>query len=277
LSAHLFDPIVAQDLGETTMLIGKKGEAKTAIETADASSITVRGKDLCDEIMGHSSIAEFFYFHLTGRQPNADQAFFMDVLVVALAEHGLTPSVQAARMTLAAAPEALQGAVAAGLLGVGSVILGSADICGEMLDDAATRIEGGETPEAAALAIAREHKDAGKFISGFGHPIHHPVDPRAVRILKLADERGVSGRHVGALRAFPDAVAEVWGKPLAMNLQGPMAAVLLDLGFPKAAIRGIPILARTVGLLGHLNEEMERPIGFLLAHHGEEAITYDGD
>ncbi|MBT5943461.1 MAG: citryl-CoA lyase [Rhodospirillaceae bacterium] len=259
------------------MLIGKKGEAKTAIETADATSITVRGKDLCNEVMGHSSIAEFFFLHLTGREPSADQAFFMDVLVVALAEHGLTPSVQAARMTLAAAPEAMQGAVAAGLLGVGSVILGSADVCGEMLDDAATRIEGGESPEAAALAIAREYKDAGKFIPGFGHPIHHPVDPRAVRILDLADERGVSARHVGALRAFPDAVAEVWGKPLPMNLQGPMAAVLLDLDFPKAAIRGIPILARTVGLIGHLNEEMERPIGFLLAHHGEEAITYDGD
>jgi len=259
------------------MLIGKKGEAKTAIETADATSITVRGKDLCNDVMGHSSIAEFFFFHLTGREPSADQAFFMDVLVVALAEHGLTPSVQAARMTLAAAPEALQGAVAAGLLGVGSVILGSADVCGDMLDDAVTRIEGGARAEEAARAIAGEYKAAGKFIPGFGHPIHHPVDPRAVRILELADERGVSGRHVAALRAFPDAVAKVWGKPLPMNLQGPMAAVLLDLDYPKAAIRGIPILARTVGLIGHLNEETERPIGFLLAHHGEEAIEYDGD
>jgi len=259
------------------MLIGKKGEAKTAIETADATSITVRGKDLCNDVMGHSSIAEFFFFHLTGREPSADQAFFMDVLVVALAEHGMTPSVQAARMTLAAAPEALQGAVAAGLLGVGSVILGSADVCGDMLDDAVTRIEGGASAEEAARAIAGEYKAAGKFIPGFGHPIHHPVDPRAVRILELADERGVSGRHVAALRAFPDAVAKVWGKPLPMNLQGPMAAVLLDLDYPKAAIRGIPILARTVGLIGHLNEETERPIGFLLAHHGEEAIEYDGD
>ncbi|CAN0581425.1 unnamed protein product, partial [Laminaria digitata] len=107
-------------------------------------------------------------------------------------------------------------------------------------------------------------------------PIHHPVDPRAVRILELSDERGVSGRHVNALRAFPAAVEEVWGKPLPMNLQGPMAAVLLDLDFPKTAIRGIPILARTIGLIGHLNEEIERPIGFLLAHHGEEAIEYDG-
>ncbi|MBS29218.1 MAG: citryl-CoA lyase [Alphaproteobacteria bacterium] len=259
------------------MLIGKKGEAKTAIETADSASITVRGKDLCNEIMGHASIAEFFYFHLTGKEPNAEQEYFLNLLIIALAEHGLTPSVQAARMTLAAAPEALQGAVAAGLLGVGTVILGSADVCGGMLDDAAGRVEAGKSPEKAALEIAEEYKAAGKFIPGFGHPIHHPVDPRAERIMALADERGVSGRHVDALRPFPAAVEKVWGKKLPMNIQGPMAAVLLDLDFPKAAIRGIPILARTIGLIGHLNEEMERPIGFLLAHYGEEAIEYDGD
>ncbi|MBO6782348.1 MAG: citryl-CoA lyase, partial [Alphaproteobacteria bacterium] len=234
------------------------------------------GKDLCNEVMGHASMAEFFFFHLTGREPSEDQVFFLDLLVVALAEHGLTPSVQAARMTLAAAPEALQGAVAAGLLGVGSVILGSADVAGDMLDDAVQRIGEGATPEAAARAIVQEMKDAGKFVPSFGHPIHHPVDPRATRILDLADERGVSGKHVNALRAFPAAIEEVWGKKLPMNLQGPMAAVLLDLDFPKPAIRGIPILARTIGLIGHLNEETERPIGFLLAHHGEEAIEYDG-
>jgi citrate synthase len=259
------------------MLIGRKGEAKTAIETADAASITVRGRDLCRDIMGHSSIAGFFFFHVTGRQPTGDQAFFLDLLVVALAEHGLTPSVQAARMTLAAAPEAFQGAVAAGLLGVGSVILGSADLCGAMLADACRRIdEDGLSAGDAALAIAREYRAAGRFIPGFGHPIHHPVDPRAVRILELADQRGVSGRHVAALKAFPAAVEAAWGKKLPMNLQGPMAAVLLDLDFPAAAIRGIPILARTVGLIGHLNEETERPIGFLMAHHAEEAIEYDG-
>ena len=258
------------------MLIGKKGEAKTAIETADAASITVRGKDLCHDLMGHASMAEFFYFHLTGREPTEDQAFFLDLLVVALAEHGLTPSVQAARMTLAAAPEALQGAVAAGILGVGSVILGSADVAGEMLDDAIARMDGGASADEAARAIVAEMKADGKFVPSFGHPIHHPADPRAVRILELADERGVSGKYVTALRAFPSAVEEVWGKKLPMNLQGPMAAVLLDLDFPKAAIRGIPILARTIGLIGHLNEETDRPIGFLLAHHGEEAIEYDG-
>lgn len=259
------------------MLIGKKGEAKTAIETADAASITIRGKDLCSEIMGRSTMASFFFFHLTGREPSEDQAYFLDLLVIALAEHGLTPSVQAARMTLAAAPEAFQGAVAAGLLGVGSVILGSADLCGDMLDEACRRMaEKGLTAEDAAQEIAREYKAGGRFIPGFGHPIHHPHDPRAVRILELADERGVSGRHVTALRAFPAAVEAAWGKALPMNIQGPMAAVLLDLDFPKSAIRGIPILARTIGLIGHLNEERERPIGFLMSHYGADPIEYDG-
>lgn len=259
------------------MRIGKQDKPFTAIATSSADAITVRGHDLCRELIGQLSFTDYFYLLVTGARPTDLQRFFTDAALVSIAEHGLVPSVQAARMTLAAAPEAFQGAVAAGLLGVGSVILGSADLCGGMLDDACQRIErDGMTAESAALAIAREYRAAKKFIPGFGHPIHHPVDPRASRILELADQRGVAGRHVAALRAFPAAVESVWGKPLPMNLQGPMAAVLLDLDFPKAAIRGIPILARTVGLIGHLNEEIERPIGFLLAHHGEEAIGYDG-
>jgi citrate synthase len=260
------------------MLIGRKTEPRTAIETSDAASVTIRGRDLCSELMGHVSIAEFFYFHLTGRRPTPDQAFFIDLLVVALAEHGLVPSVQAARMTLAAAPEALQGAVAAGILGVGSVILGSAEQCGALLVEGLARMDAKRlSAAAAALEVAREYRAAKRFLPGFGHPIHHPVDPRAVRILDLADERGVAGRHVALLREFPAIVEEVWGKKLPMNVSGPMAAVLLDLDVPKGAIRGIPIVARTIGLIGHLAEEQERPIGFLMSYHGAELIEYDGD
>jgi len=259
------------------MLIGKKSDAKSAIETSDAGSITVRGKDLCNELMGHVSISEFFFFHLTGKEPTADQAFFLDLLIVALAEHGLVPSVQAARMTLAAAPEALQAAVAAGILGVGSVILGSAEQGAEMLDATRRRIEDkGLSAADAALEIGQEYKEAGKFLPGFGHPIHHPIDPRAQRVLALADERGVSGQYVALLREFPAVVEKVWGKALPMNLTGPMAAVLLDLDVPKGAVRGIPILARTIGLIGHLNEEQERPLGFLMSYYGAEPIEYDG-
>ena len=260
------------------MLIGKKGESKTAIETSDASSITIRGKDLCNDLMGNMSISEFFYFHLTGSEPNDNQKFFLDLLIIALAEHGLVPSVQAARMTLAAAPEALQGAVAAGILGVGSVILGSAEQCADMLERTNFLIESKSySSKEAAILVGHEYKDSGKFLPGFGHPIHHPIDPRAERVLQLADQRNASGLYVSLLREFPAVVEEVWGKPLPMNLTGPMAAILLDLEVPKGAVRGIPILARTLGLIGHLNEEQNRPIGFLMSHYGSNPIEYDGE
>lgn len=260
------------------MLIGKKGESKTAIETSDASSITIRGKDLCNDLMGNMSISEFFYFHLTGSEPNDNQKFFLDLLIIALAEHGLVPSVQAARMTLAAAPEALQGAVAAGILGVGSVILGSAEQCAEMLERTKLLIKNkGYSAKEAATSVGHEYKNSGKFLPGFGHPIHHPIDPRAERVLQLADERKASGLYVSLLKEYPYVVEEVWGKPLPMNLTGPMAAILLDLEVPKGAVRGIPILARTLGLIGHLNEEQNRPIGFLMSHYGSKPIEYDGE
>ena len=112
---------------------------------------------------------------------------------------------------------------------------------------------------------------------GFGHPVHRPLDPRAERILELADERGVSGPHVLLARSLRDAVAETWGKPLAMNVAMPIAAVMLDLGFSSDVVKAVPILARTAGLLAHLAEEREQPLGFLLAARAEEAVEYEPD
>ena len=125
------------------------------------------------------------------------------------------------------------------------------------------------------LAIAREiHTDGGKM-PGFGHPVHSPVDPRAERIFELADAKGVSAPHTALARRFPDAVAEVWGKPLTMNVSMPIASVMLDLGFPSSAVKAVPILARTAGLLAHLAEEHEESIGMALAKKAEEAVEYE--
>ena len=143
-----------------------------------------------------------------------------------------------------------------------------------MLSEAREQVEKGGDPDAVVRSIATEVRARGGKIPGFGHPIHHPVDPRSERILALADERGVSGIHVDLLRRLRPAVAEAWGKPMPLNVSGPIAAVLLDLKFPPAMIKAIPLLARTAGLLGHLAEEQERPIGFLMAHHAEKAISY---
>lgn len=257
------------------MMIGKAGPAVSGICTSDASSIEVRGQDLVNGLMGDLSFTEFFFFLVTGARPSADQRYFLDLLLVAIAEHGLTPTAQAARMTLAAAPDSLQGAVAAGILGCGTVVLGTAELCARTLAAAAARVDAGEEPDAAAHAVAADIRARGGKMPGFGHPIHHPVDPRAERILALAHERGVAGRHIHMLERFRGAVAVAWGKPMPLNVSGPIAAVLMDLDFPPAMAKAIPILARTAGILGHLAEEQRRPIGFLLAHHAEAAIAYD--
>ena len=258
------------------MLIGKPGPAKSALCHAEADRIEVRGRDLCRDLMGQLSFTEFFFLLVTGREANAEQRFFLDLLLVAIAEHGLTPSAQVARMTYAAAPDSLQGAVAAGILGAGPVILGASEACAATLAEAQRRIAAGGEPADVVAAIAAEKKAAGARMPGFGHPVHQPVDPRAERILELADGRGVSGPHLDIARRFAAAVATAWGKPLPMNVSMPIAAVLLDLDFPAAMVKAIPILARTGGLLAHLAEERQRPIGFLMASHGEAAIAYDG-
>ncbi len=258
------------------MLIGKPGPAKTAIATADADGVTVRGRDLAGDLMGRLTFTEFFYLLVCGREPSESQRYFLDLLLVAIAEHGLTPTAVAARMTYDAAPDSLQAAVAAGILGCGTVVLGTAELCGEVLRDAAQRVDAEGKPDKAVADIASEIRANGKPMPGFGHPLHKPVDPRAERILALADARGIAGRHVDLARRFAPAVASVWGRALPMNVSMPIAATLLDLDFPATMIKAIPILARTAGLLAHLAEEQERPIGFLMAAKGEEAISYDG-
>ncbi len=256
------------------MLIGKAGAAETKIAVASPDRIWVRGRDLTADLMGGATFTDFVYLLATGRAPTEDQRFFLDLSLVALAEHGLTPSVQAARMTLAADPAALQGAVAAGVLGCGTVILGAADLCRALIDDVLARAGAAGSVEAAALEVARDYRAARRPIPGYGHPLHKPVDPRAERMMALARGRGVAGRAVEAATALTGAIAEVWGKPLPMNVSMAIAATLVDVGVPPALIRAVPILARTGGLIAHLIEEQETPIGFFLASKGEEAIDH---
>ncbi len=254
------------------MQIGNQGNPVTHISQAYPERVEVRGRDLTSELMGRLSFTEYFHLLLTGREPTEDQRFFLDTLLIAIAEHGMMPTNVAARMTLDADPGSLQGAVAAGILGCGPVILGTAELCAALLE----RMRCTDLPpERAAREAAAAVHVAGERLAGFGHPVHRPVDPRAERILELADERGVSGPHVELARALRDAAAEEWGRPLTMNVSMPIAAVMLDLGFAPSAVKAVPILARTAGLLAHLAEEQEHQLGFLMASHAEEAIRYE--
>lgn len=259
------------------MRVGKPGAAITSICEAHADRIEVRGRDLTTDIVGRISFTDYFYLLLTGCEATETQRFFLDALLNTIAEHGLVPTVQAARMTLAAEPDSLQAAVAAGLLGAGKVLLGTSELCGRLLVEADARVKAGKTPEDVATALVREIREAGGALPGFGHPIHKAFDPRTLRLFELAEERGVAGKHIVMARAIEQAIAEARGKPLVMNVSMAIAAVLLDLDFPPKMIKAIPLLARTASLLAHLAEEQERPIGFILSEHAEAAIAYRRD
>jgi citrate synthase len=257
------------------MQIGKPGDPVSHISQAYPDRVEVRGRDLCGDVMGRLGFTDYFHLLLTGREPTEDQRFFLDLLLVAIAEHGMMPTNVAARMTLAADPASLQGAVAAGILGAGPVILGTAEQCAEVLTAGVSRVSAGVDPATVADEIARRFHTEGAKLPGFGHPLHHPLDPRAERVLELADARGVSGAHVLLARHLREAAASVWGKPLPMNVSMPIAAVMLDLGFPTSAVKAVPILARTAGLLAHLAEERQHPLGFQMAAAAEAAIRYE--
>ncbi|MBI1392502.1 MAG: citryl-CoA lyase [Alphaproteobacteria bacterium] len=259
------------------MRIGKQDNNFTSICTSDADRIVVRGHDLCRDIIGKMDFTSYFWLLVTGVEPSPVQKRFADAVLAAIAEHGLVPSVVAARMTYAAAPEAFQGAVAAGLLGCGSVVLGSAETAGKFLkriaDDADASGRDLSTVAAGAVSDLRKTKSP---VPGFGHPQHSGGDPRAILLLKMADEEGVSGRHIAALRAVEASLPEVIGRSLPINVNGAIPSVMLDVGFPVEALKGVSLLARTSSLIGHLQEETQRPIGFIMSGKAAAAIEYDG-
>jgi citrate synthase len=237
---------------------------------ADATSVTVRGRSLMD-LIGTLSFTEYFMLLLMGRLPTENERYFIDATLIAIAEHGFTPSVQAARMTIAAGPDNLQGAVAAGILGCGSVILGAAEDAGKLLHAAIAR---GGDPKTVAREMAEDLRARKAPLPGFGHPFHRPEDPRAQKLLALADERGTSAANVQMIRAFASVADEVWNRHLVLNVSGAIAAVMLDVGFPLDALKGIPILARTAGLLAHLHEDAHERLGFVLSEAAATAVEY---
>jgi citrate synthase len=259
------------------MKIGKQTQPRTGISTSDEKSITVRGHDLCRDLVGKMSFTAYFYLLLTGSAPSPAQAAVLDACLVAIAEHGLVPSVVASRMTLAAAPDAMQGAVAAGLLGCGSVILGAAQDAGQLLLEIEARTAAEGSAAQATRTVLAEWRAAARAIPGYGHPLHKDGDPRVMRLFEVAREQGTNLRYIELAQAVEDEIESVIGKPLKLNVSAAIPAVLLGAGFPAEALRGVPLLARTAGLIAHLVEEIKNPIGFALAYQAARDAQYSGD
>ncbi len=259
------------------MKIGRNTQPRTAICTSDENTIVVRGQDLCRDLIGQVSFSDYFFLLLTGRRPDAAARAVLDATLVAIAEHGFVPSVQASRMTLAAAPDALQGAVAAGILGCGSVILGASETAGRLFAGVAARVDAGERLDDVAVDTIRRLKDDRQAIPGYGHPLHKAVDPRVGRLIEVATAAGADLRFVTIAQALERVIPDITGKHLRMNVSAAIPAVLLGVGFPVGSLRGVPILARTAGLIAHLAEEAEQPSGFALSYQATRELQYDGE
>lgn len=217
--------------------------------------IFVRGLDLTEELLGKASLGDVAFLELMGRLPTPQESVMFNALAVTLVEHGLTPSAIAARLTYFGAPEALQAAVAAGLLGIGDRFGGSIEQAAQMLQEAPAA---GERRAVARQIVAR-YRAEDKVIPGLGHPIHKPVDPRTVRLFELAEKNGFSGRHVKLMELIAQKAAAVYGRELPINATGAIAAIASEMDIPWRVCRGIAVMARAIGLVAHVQEEMNSP------------------
>jgi citrate synthase len=236
--------------------MGDDSWLRSAIGKTTPDTITVRGRNLATELMGQVTFTELAFFLTADRMPSPGETRLFDAALVALADHGLTPSVLAARLTWTGATESLQGAVAAGLLGAGNVFLGVVEDTARFLDAILADPTEGAVERAVQAEIA-----AGRRIPGLGHPVHKVEDPRTPRLYGIAEEAGIPIPHLTLLRTVAEVHAASTRKALPINGAGVAGAAFADLGFPPTIVRGFALLARTAGLVGHLAEEMEHPIG----------------
>ncbi|MEU7979836.1 citryl-CoA lyase [Micromonospora sp. NPDC049081] len=237
----------------------------TSIGTSDPTTIRLLGQDLAGDLMGRVGFGELAFWLVAGRRPGPGEVRVFETVLVALADHGFTPTAIAARLTYLSAPEALQGAIAAGLLGGGSRFLGVTEDCGRFLADTLAGLA--ETPtddagwDAVALDAVRAARAAKRLVPGLGHPVHKETDPRTPVLIAIAEQEGLRGPHLRLFEAIGRVHPQVLGRTLPLNGAGVCGAALADLGLPIDLLRGFALLARTAGLLGHLAEERRRPLG----------------
>jgi citrate synthase len=253
--------------------------ARQALESdmgwSSRERIVVRGLDLSEKILGHFDLGAMAWLELTGRRPTPGESAVFNALLVVLVEHGLTPSSIAARLTLLGAPEAMQAAVASGLSGMGSVFAGGSEGVARLLSKAHVQQTDAD-PKDVAREIVSDHKARRVTLPGLGHHLHKPIDPRTPRLFAIASEHGFKGRHVALLEAVQREAERVHQRSLPINATGAIGALTCELGLPWQASRGLAVIGRTVGLVGHLVEELRRPIAKEIWLRAEEESSQAG-
>lgn len=253
--------------------MARKEVKSTRLCGYDADNIMIRDKNLVSDLMGRVSFTEMLLFHLLGETPSKTQIAIIDAVLVTIMEHGIIPSSIAARMTIYGAPESFQGAIAAGLLGVGDRFAGTASECAKLIEKIVRAPEAEK--ESTATALIRELREKKQPVPGFGHPIHRQGDPRVERLIEIAKEAGVKGEHIRAMYLLESGLERELGKKLPTNISAAIAAVLGEAGIPDKIMRGIVLTARCGGLVGHLLEELESPSADTMWHAVEDAIPFE--
>ena len=247
--------------------------AKTSIAGYDADHVTIRGKDLVADLMGKVSFTELMLLQLTGKTPTPAQVTILDAVLVTIMEHGLVPSAIVTRLTHYGAPESVQGAIVAGLLGVGDRFAGTASECAQLLE----KIVGAAATERASVAteLVKDYRARKRPIPGFGHPIHRDVDPRSKRLVDIVKAAGATGDFVAALETLEQAVATVIGRRIVTNVSAAIAVALCEAGVPSKVSRGVVLTARCAGLVGHLHEESGAPAGEAMWNAITDTVKYE--
>lgn len=237
---------------------------ETSLGTSTADEISLLGRSVSSDLMGQVSFSELAFWMVAMRRPSAGEARMFDAILVALADHGFTPTAIAARLTYLSAPDSIQGAVAAGILGGGSRFLGVTEDTAAFLAAALGGLAEPPTDDGAwdelARRAMRERRDAGRLIPGLGHPVHKSGDPRVPIMYRIAEDEGVRGPYLDLFAAVGRVSREVLGRQIPLNGAGVAGAALADLGLPIEMLRGFALLARTAGLLGHIAEERRAPV-----------------
>lgn len=262
-----------------TNAAASEGRYPTSLGVSTVETISLMGRDLSSELIGKVDFGDLAYQLITLQHPTPGQAAMFNAVLVALADHGFTPTAISARLTWLSAPDAIQGALASGLLGGGSRFLGVSEDTGRFLNQALASVDG-DLPtddagwDALAATAIKQRRAAGQFVPGLGHHLHKNGDPRVPRLLELAREHDTFGPRLALFVAMGRVAPEVLGKSLPLNGAGACGAVLADLGIPQEMLRGVVLLARCAGLLGQLAEEMRTPIASQIFAHVENGAEF---
>ena len=244
---------------------------KTHVAGSTPTSVTVRGRDLVEELIGRHTFTEMVFFLLAGSMPTPMQARLLDACFVTLMEHGWTPSSLVARLVSDSVPDQLQVGIAAGLLAVGDVFAGTMEGCSDLLQ----RIAASADPSASCRSIVADHRAQGRRLPGFGHPVHKPDDPRSLKLLAMARKSPAAARYADLLELLSAEVDRASGRHVTINATGAIAVLLLGIGIPPAMMRSVAVIARAGGLAGHLAEERQNHASREVWRLAEEHIPYE--